>query len=247
MTDYRENLNTALKGLPLTLNDSQVQAFLRYYKMLEDWNSRMNLTAISGFQAVAEKHFADSLAPWLFENMRPHGRLIDVGSGAGFPGLPLAIADPSLEVVLLDSLSKRVSFLEAVVKELSLSNVHVIHGRAEEAGRDPALRDAFDVSTARAVAALPLLTEYCLPFVKPGGFFLAYKGEEGLAELKNSDTAIRALAGGKAHTECYMLPGTDFRRSLIAVFKEGPTPAAYPRRPGKAQKKPLINTSKGEI
>ena len=247
MTDYREILNTALKGLPLTLNDSQAQAFLRYYEMLEDWNCRMNLTAISGFQAVAEKHFADSLAPWLFENIRPHGRLIDVGSGAGFPGLPLAIADPSLEVVLLDSLSKRVSFLEAVVKELSLSNVYVIHGRAEEAGRDPALRDAFDVSVARAVAALPLLTEYCLPFVKPGGFFLAYKSEEGPTELRDSDTAIKALAGGKAYAECYKLPGTDLGRSLIAVSKEGQTPAAYPRRPGKARKKPLTNNNKGEI
>lgn len=221
------------------LDGTQCAQFARYYALLADWNTRMNLTAITEPQAVVEKHFLDSLL--LLEDVRfqEGERLIDVGTGAGFPGIPLAIACPYLAVTLLDSLQKRVSFLETVVAELGLENVRAIHERAEIAAKLPMHRDAYDWATARAVARLPLLTEYCLPFVKPGGHFIACKGPGGAAELAEASRALFVLAGEHRRTFTHTLPGGE-SRDILLIEKIGPTPKRFPRKAGAAAKSPIV-------
>ena len=221
--------------------------FLRYVALLREWNEKMNLTAITDDEGIAVRHILDSLTllPDILATRQAPGRragqavrLIDIGSGAGFPGLPLKIVCPDLDVVLLDSLAKRVRFLETVIAELQLTGIRAIHGRAEDAARRADLRERFDLATARAVAPLPVLCEYCLPFVRPGGQFLAMKGQAA-DELAGAAQAIQILGGQTATATTFQLPGTDMNRMIIRISKIRPTPAVYPRKAGKAEQNPL--------
>lgn len=208
--------------------------FDKYAELLKDWNTRINLTAITEDEEIKVKHFQDSLSilPFL-----KSGTLVDVGTGAGFPGLPVAIERPDIEVTLVDSLDKRVKFLQCVVDTLELKNVKCIHARAEDFGRDPEYREKFDYVTARAVASMPVLLEYCLPLLKDKGQFVAMKGAN--AEEEKFDTALKVLGGRLLKTEKFILPGTDMQRCIFVVEKKGKMSPKYPRKAGMPTRKPL--------
>jgi len=222
----------------ISVSDGQYDSLLRYAELLCEWNEKMNLTAITDPEGIALKHFYDSVYPFLSEGLAPDGAsLIDVGTGAGFPSCPLGIFRPDIKLTLLDSLNKRIGFLRALSDGLSLG-AECIHGRAEELGRTPAHRERYDIATARAVANLSALCEYCLPFVKPGGMFVALKGSDGEAELKAAGGAVRTLGGEIGLVRSYELPNGD-GRCLIVINKIKPTPEKYPRNKGKMDKAPL--------
>ena len=236
---FRDYLASAAQEYGLELSDQQLAAFSRYYELLLDWNSRLNLTAITEAREVAVKHIIDSLSCYDEAYFPQACKVIDVGTGAGFPGLPLKIYRPDINLVLLDSLNKRLTFLQAVVEELGLDSVSTVHARAEEGGRRPDLRDSFHVVTSRAVARLSVLAELCLPFVKPGGVFVALKGAQFAEEAAEAQRAVRLLGGRVAHIRQIQLPGLDDKRAVIYIAKEKNTPPAYPRKPGMPDKKPL--------
>ena len=243
MSEHKEKgmqfLRENLEAMGKSLTESQEKKFIRYYELLLEWNARMNLTAITDFDEVVCKHFLDSLLLFHMPEAMLSGTVIDIGTGAGFPGLPLAIMCPGLQITLLDSLQKRIGFLDACVQELGLSGVRTIHGRAEEAARQTDLREQFDMAVSRAVAALPVLCEYCLPFVKPGGQFAAYKSQKAEDEIREAARAIQILGGREITHTGMQLPGTDAERTIILIRKEKPTPRAYPRKAGTPGKKPL--------
>ena len=221
-----------------SLDNTQLTQFDNYKNLLVEWNEKMNLTAITEEQEVATKHFIDSLYGLKF--LKNAKTLIDVGTGAGFPGLPLKIANPSVSLTLLDSLNKRLNFLNAVVDELRLSDVTTVHSRAEDgASVGTSLRESFDVAVSRAVARFSVLTEYCLPYVKCGGVFLAYKGGDVEDELAESQNAIETLGGEVNGIFKYTIPKTDITHSIVVIKKIKQTPDKYPRQGGKIQKKPL--------
>ena len=228
----------------LGLSDEMLRALDTYAAMLVKTNEVMNLTNITDDEGIAVRHFIDSLTlvPYIREEQKRAGRedlcIIDVGTGAGFPGIVLKIAVPDIRLTLLDSLQKRLNFLDEVSSALGLENVKTIHGRAEDAGHDPSLREKYDVSCARAVANLPVLCEYCLPFVSKGGAFLAMKGNVD-DEEKASGKALKILGGEKERTDSFLLPGTDMNRSIVVVRKIRSTPSRYPRQAGKPSKNPL--------
>ena len=224
--------------LGIMLSDEQLNQFSDYADCLIDWNTRINLTSITDPHEIAVKHFVDSLIGARFiSNAKT---LCDVGSGAGFPGLPLKIFRPDLEVTLLDSLSKRVTFLNAVIEFLKLRNIVAIHARAEEAGRMSDFREHFDLVTSRAVARLNTLCEYALPLVKVGGHFLAYKGDAE-QEIKESGYAIRVLGGKIEKIDSFSLSSEAEKRCLILIKKISPTPKQYPRGKGKERSAPLAD------
>lgn len=228
----------------LGLSAEQLEALETYARMLVKTNEVMNLTNITDDEGIAVRHFIDSLTlvPYIREEQMRASRedisVIDVGTGAGFPGVVLKIAVPNIRLTLLDSLNKRLNFLNEVCAALKLSDVETVHGRAEDAGRDPMLREKFDISCARAVASLPVLSEYCLPFVKPQGAFIAMKGNVD-EEEQASRKAVEVLGGKKEKTDKFLLPGTDMNRSIVVVRKVRPTPKTYPRQAGKPSKNPL--------
>ncbi len=223
--------------LDVPLSAQQVTQFLTYQALLAEWNEKMNLTAITEPQEVITKHFLDSLAAAKY--LAQGARVVDVGTGAGFPGLPLKIARADLSVTLLDSLNKRLLFLEEVTRTLSLSDVTLLHKRAEEGGRDPQLREAFDVAVSRAVANLRVLCELCLPYVKTGGLFIAYKGPDMAEELAEAQPTIHVLGGKLAETVPVHLPQSDLQHQLIMIKKVRQTPAKYPRQFAKITKSPI--------
>ncbi len=231
--------------ISVPLSAENIRAFALYAQMLKEWNERMNLTNITDDQGIALRHFVDSLTlvPHIEKEIkRKHGSplsLIDVGTGAGFPGIPLKVAIPELEVTLLDSLRKRIGFLDAVCEALSLRGISTVHGRAEDAGRSKAHRENYDVATARAVASLPILCEYCMPFVRIGGVFLAMKGYAD-EEVEAARKAVVTLGGTIEDRFDFTLPGTDMRRSIIVIRKVRSTPPKFPRQAGKPEKEPLI-------
>ncbi len=231
-----------LEAFGIALSGEQTGQFLRYYELLLDWNGRMNLTAITGYQEVLKKHFVDSLS--LVKVCRP-GRgdaLIDVGTGAGFPGLALKIAFPGLKVTLLDSLNKRIQFLNAAIEELRLDDVEAVYGRAEDYAAPGRGREGFDFCVSRAVANLSTLSEYCLPFVKKGGLFIAYKSEKGAGEVADAQRAMAVLGGRLRESVEFTLPDSDIRRNLVVVEKVQKTPAKYPRKAGLPSKEPIRGT-----
>ncbi len=241
-----ERIRTYLGSAGIPVSEQQLEQLETYYRMVIEKNKVMNLTAITDREDFIRLHLLDSLAP-LVSGDRLKSlflssgtvRMIDVGTGAGFPGIPLKVVCPGLSVTLLDSLRKRVDFLGDVIRELSLTGITAIHSRAEDAARDPALRDHFDLAVSRAVANLSALSEYALPFVRPGGSFLSYKSGEIEDELKAAGHAIRVL-GGKADPPVRItLPGTDIDRSFVLIQKQKPTPGAYPRKAGTAKRSPL--------
>ena len=221
----------------IDLSGEQLGQLDRYAELLVEWNQKMNLTAITDPQGILIKHFLDSILPFTLIPLAQNASLIDVGTGAGFPAIPLLIWRPDLQITLLDSLKKRLSFLEVVLSECALT-AKTIHSRAEDGGRQPALREQFDLASARAVAALPMLAEYCLPLVKVGGSFLAMKGASGEEELAAARGAIKKLGGEYKETRTLHLPGGD-TRTLILCKKISQTPTAYPRNGGKIAKSPL--------
>ncbi len=240
-----ENLSTILGKLNIPSNDTAETRLDKYYHMVVEKNKVMNLTAITEEHEFLIKHFADSLSVYsavpLFKEKLSSGKctLIDVGTGAGFPGIPLKIMFPEIKVTLLDSLQKRVNFLNEVIAELGLEGITAIHNRAEDGARDPKLRDGFDLVVSRAVASLPVLSEYCLPYVKPGGLLIAYKSGDIKKELEGASHALKVLGGKLCDSPIFMLPDSDISRSFVVVKKSKPTPKAYPRKAGAIKKEPL--------
>lgn len=229
-------LSAGFEALGLPLDQTALVRYRGYYEYLEEVNRVTNLTAISGEREVARLHFLDCAALLTQADFRGKS-LIDVGAGAGFPGMVLKIAQPTLELTLLDSLEKRIRFLRELCGRLHLEDVNCLHVRAEEA--PPALRERFDFATARAVARLNLLEELCLPFVKPGGLFIAMKGPEPEEELKEAGRGLALLGGRVEKLEKYAIPGTDVVHSAVFIRKVSPTPARYPRRWAQMKSKPL--------
>lgn len=212
----------------------EYQPFARYCQLLQEWNQRMNLTAITDDQGVAEKHFLDSLLPLTLWELPRGARLIDVGTGAGFPAVPIKLLRPDIQITLLDSLQKRLTFLEEVCGQLGIQ-AELLHARAEDAGRDPARRERYDIATSRAVAGMDLLAEYCLPLVRPGGVLLALKGSGGAAEARAGAAMVERCGGTLRAVKEYALPSGD-RRTLVVVEKTSPTPKRYPRTPAQLAK-----------
>lgn len=223
----------------LTLDPAQLAQFQRYSELLQEWNKRINLTAIDVPAEIEIRHFLDSLTVATASGDLSGRRLIDVGTGAGFPGLALKILFPAMELTLVESVAKKTRFLEAVVAALELSGVTILAERAETLGQMPAYREQYDWAVARAVAALPVLVEYLLPFCRVGGSALAQKGESAPREVSEARQAIGLLGGGPPVLHPIELPGRDERHYLVVVPKVAPTPAPYPRSPGRPAKKPL--------
>ncbi len=233
-----DSFKNGIKALGLNLTDKQLQNFITYYEMLIEKNKVMNLTAITDFEEVVKKHFLDSLAIVKVYDIEKVNNIIDIGTGAGFPGIPLKIAFPKIKITLLDSLNKRVDFLKKVVNELQLDNIECIHGRAEDIAKNESYREQYDISLSRAVANLRILLEYDVPFVKVGGKFISYKAQDVDLEIEESENAMNEL-GVSLEVKELAIPETDIMRKFLIFNKEKTTPAKYPRKAGQAQKKPL--------
>ena len=238
--NFVDELKIAATEYGLNLTEDQISAFNKYYELLYEWNKKINLTAITEPKDVAIKHMVDSLSCFKADLFKENTSLIDVGTGAGFPGLPLKIFYPSLKLTLLDSLNKRVKFLQLVVDELGLKDVEVIHARSEEAARNKKYREKFDLATARAVARLPIICEYCLPFVKDGGTFIAFKGRQYEEEATQAQKAIKVLGGEIADIMPVKLPEIDDKRAVIYIKKIKSTPKTYPRKAGTPERNPIV-------
>jgi len=233
---FHENLDE--KGI--TLTDVQMNQFMRYYEMLVDWNERMNLTAITKKEDVNLKHFFDSITVAFHEDFCEPLNVIDIGAGAGFPSLPLKICFPQIEVTIVDSLNKRITFLNALAEDLDLKGVAFYHDRAEQFARKKEHREQYDLAISRAVARLPVLTELCMPFVKKNGRFIAMKGAGAAEEIEQSGKAITLLGGKLENKYDFQLPIEKSERSIIVVRKVKATTKAYPRKPGTPNKQPLV-------
>ena len=228
-----------LETLGIRLTDVQKRQFDRYYELLIEWNRVMNLTGITEYDEVNLKHFTDSLTIVRIKDMENVSTLIDVGTGAGFPGIPIKIAFPHIEVTLLDSLNKRIKFLDQVVEELDLEDVVTLHGRAEDYAKKEEYREQFDLCASRAVANLSTLSEYCLPFIKKGGCFVSYKSADSDEEIQQSEKALDILGGKIEKVDKFVLPGSDMGRALVMIEKVKNTPRKYPRKAGVPSKEPL--------
>ncbi len=228
-----------LEQLKISITKEQIEAFEIYYKMLVEKNKVMNLTAITEWEDVVVKHFLDSLALVSITSLNEDLSLLDLGTGAGFPGIPLKITFPNLKIVLLDSLNKRILFLQEVIETLGMTGIAAIHGRAEEFAKKSEFRGSFDLCVSRAVANLSTLSEYCIPFVRKGGYFIPYKSNNVIEEVEGATKAIQLLGGKLEEVYSFILPGTDMARSFVKIKKTMETPNKYPRSAGKPSKEPL--------
>lgn len=229
-----------LESLNIELDREQREKFHQFYELLVEWNKVMNLTGITDYDEVYEKHFVDSLAIAKVIDLSKVNRIIDIGTGAGFPGIPLKIAFPHLEVVLLDSLQKRIHFLDEVACKLGLQKVITLHGRAEDYARGSEYRESFDLCVSRAVANLAVLSEYCVPYVSVGGYFISYKSGNVDEEIKQAETSIRVLGGRMEEVVKFKLPLSEIERSFVKIHKESCTKNKYPRKAGVPGKNPIV-------
>lgn len=237
---FTDELDQAAREYGVVLTTEQMIAFTKYYETLIAWNEKVNLTAITAPQDVAIKHMIDSLSCYDEAIFKTGARIIDVGTGAGFPGLPLKILRPDLKVTLFDSLNKRILFLQAVADILGITDIEFIHSRAEDGGKNKQLREHYDIAVSRAVARLNVLCEWCLPFVAVGGFFIALKGSKYSLEVDEAQRALQLLGGEITKVQKIILPGLDDVRAVIYIKKIKKTPLVFPRRPGMAEKNPLL-------
>lgn len=232
----REILENGFAELGIELHEKAAERYEKYFELLEEKNKVMNLTAISGREDVARLHFLDCAALLDFADFK-NKSVIDVGTGAGFPGLALKIAEPDMKITLLDSLNKRIDFLQEICENLDLEDIRCIHARAEEAPKD--FRGAFDIATSRAVARLSVLCELCIPFLKENGLFIAMKGPDCSEELQEAQNAIKLMGAELAACESYQIPGTDIRHTALIIRKVKPTHPKYPRKWAQIKKQPL--------
>ena len=237
-SSLKELLTEGIKEYSLTLDDLQVESLLKYKEILKEWNEKINITAIEEDRDIIIKHYIDSISiiPYL---QNKSIKLIDIGTGGGFPGIPVKIVYNNIDVTLLDSLDKRIKFLDEVINILKLKKIRAVHGRAEDYGIKQEFREKFDVAVARAVASLPVLLEYCLPFVSVGGIFIAMKGSS-IEEAQSSKKALEILGGKIEDIKDLTLPFSDIKRNIVIVRKFRQTPTKYPRKAGKPSKEPLV-------
>lgn len=235
--EFNEKMNENLKELDIELSEKQLKQFYDYMNILIEWNKVMNLTNIIEPEEVIKKHFIDSLT--VLKHIKEDGSIIDVGTGAGFPGIPIKIAYPKTKITLLDSLNKRIKFLDEVINKLELKDIKTIHGRAEEFAHNNNYRENYNIAIARAVASLNVLSEYLLPFVKVGGYAIGMKGTKGKEEAIEGENAIKILGGKIKEIQEFELPKTDIYRAIIIIEKEKITKKKYPRKAGTPSKEPL--------
>ncbi len=240
MDSIQSHFHELLSERNIILSPEQMQQFEVYYQELVSWNEKMNLTGITERDQVYIKHFYDSVTLSFYINMEEVRNLADIGSGAGFPGIPLKICFPHLKLTIVDSLNKRIHFLQNVADKLGLKEVEFLHGRAEDMGRYEGLRDSFDLVTARAVARMAVLNEFCLPFAKPGGTFAAMKGSDPTEEVRESKRSLSELRGKLVKSHRFSLPMENSERHIILISKSGPTPKKYPRKAGTPLKTPIV-------
>lgn len=232
-------MKEAAADVNMNLSEEQYDKFMKYMRLVQEWNQKINLTAITEDEEFIKKHFIDCIKAFKSDELKNAKNLIDVGTGAGFPGLPIAIMREDLNVTLLDSLNKRINFLNIVIDELGLKNVITIHSRAEDGARKKELRENFDIATSRAVANMTVLSEFCLPYVKVGGHFVALKGPAIEEELKASKNALGVLGGRLKEVIELEIEDTDLKHNVVIVSKEKECPNSYPRKAGIITKKPL--------
>lgn len=236
------NIETLVRGisdLQMDIDSDKLDKFKIYKNLLKEWNEKINITAIKDDEEIDIKHFLDSLTIFKTGKLTERKRVIDIGTGGGFPGVPIKIVEDSLEVVLLDSLNKRLKFLDEVIKELGLQNIRTMHERAEDLGNNQDFREKFDIAVSRAVASLNILSEYCLPFVKLNGYFISMKGSDSDEEIKDAEKAIKILGGKLEDKIDIRIPQSDIVHSLLIIKKISHTPTKYPRQSGKIKKNPL--------
>lgn len=229
-----------MKLLDIELSKKQEEQFNRYYELLIEWNQKINLTAITDKEEVWKKHFEDSISIIKAVDMSEVESVIDVGTGAGFPGIPIKILFPHIKLTLLDSLNKRINYLNLVIEELGLEDVTTIHGRAEDFGKDLKYRESYDLCVSRAVANLSTLSELCIPFVKVDGCFVSYKAEKAEEEIEMAKNAISILGGSVSDIIDFVIPGTDYGRKLLLIKKYKGTPKKFPRKAGVPGKEPIV-------
>lgn len=236
---FFEELKIAANDVNLELSEKQYEQFIKYMRLVQEWNEKINLTAITEDEEFIKKHFIDCIKAFKSKAIAEAHTIIDVGTGAGFPGMPIAIMHPTAKITLLDSLNKRINYLNIVVRELGLKNVTTIHSRAEDGARKQELREKFDVATSRAVANMAVLSEFCMPYVRKGGYFVALKGPSIDEELKNAGNAIKTLGGELKGIIEVSIEETDLKHNIVEVEKIKPCPKTYPRKAGTITKKPL--------
>ncbi|OKZ65628.1 MAG: 16S rRNA (guanine(527)-N(7))-methyltransferase RsmG [Clostridium sp. 28_12] len=234
---FEEEMSKKSKILGVRFSVEQIEQFYKYMNLLIEWNEKMNLTAITEPKEIILKHFIDSIT--ILKYIDDNSKLVDVGTGAGFPGVPLSIMNPTLKITLVDSLNKRLIFLQEVVKELNLKNIEIVHARAEEFGQNKNYREKFDIATSRAVANLATLSEYIVPLVKIGGKIISMKASNAKEEINDAQKAIEVLGGKIEKIEEFDLPESDIGRTIIIIDKNKCTPAIYPRKAGTPAKEPI--------
>ena len=240
MIQGRKLLEQGLSQLNIQFTDKQIEQFMKYYDLLIEKNKVMNLTAITDLNEVMTKHFLDSVLISNVLDMSDFYTLVDVGTGAGFPGIPIKILFPHLKVILIDSLNKRLKFLDDVISELELDGIETVHGRAEDLGNNDLYREKYDLCVSRAVANLSTLSELCLPYVKENGKFIPYKAEKAEAEIEAAQKAVDLLGGEISDKIEFQLPGGDMGRTLVVIDKIKKTPKKYPRKAGTPAKMPIV-------